>query len=237
MVKQKILLAFALLLLSCLLAGCFNELWYIQRALEYHSLSKVNPKALVFRYELNDKDEAVIIGLHGRKHDNGYEGGQFDLNIPSEVDKYKVTAIDDFAFYNCCNLLSVTITEGVTSIGEHAFEDCSSLRSVNFPDTLINIGGHAFASCNLKSIIIPNSVTSIGWYAFSDNPNLKSVTIPKSVVEIGFLLDDNRNKYYVDGVGIFDNYNNNKDLIIYTPKGSHADSYAKKNNIKVEYIK
>jgi len=237
MVKRKILLSFILLLLSCLLTGCFSDLGYIlQRSVEYYSLPKVNPKALVFAYELNDKNEAVIIGLHGRKHDSGYEGGKFDLKIPSTVDKYKVTAVDDFAFYNCCNFLSVTIAEGVTSIGEHAFEACPSLRSVNFPDTLITIGGHAFVSCDLKSIIIPNSVTSIGWYAFSNNPNLKSATIPESVVELGFLLDDNGNKYYVDGVGIFGNYNYNKDLIVYTPKGSHVDSYAKKNNIKVEYI-
>ena len=93
--------------------------------------------------------------------------------IPSFVEYngiiYSVTSIDDYAFYNCSSLTSVTISTSVTSIGDYAFSGCSSLSSITIPDGVTSIGAYAFYNCSsLESITISAGVTSIGNYAFKN---------------------------------------------------------------------
>lgn len=90
-----------------------------------------------------------------------------------------LTAIDDQAFYNCNNLLSIEIPQNVQSIGSESFF-CqyyipdpgttiynSSLISVILPNGLKSIGTKSFAYCEqLKNIKFPNSILSIGTAAF-----------------------------------------------------------------------
>lgn len=59
----------------------------------------------------------------------------------------------------------------LTSIGYTAFWDCDDLLSVSIPNTVTEIEGHevfgAFRDCsNLASITLGNSIKSIGWNAF-----------------------------------------------------------------------
>lgn len=106
---------------------------------------------------------SVIIGF------SKYSGS---VTIPSSVTYndivYSVTSIDHHAFYNCSDLISVTIPNSVTYIGEQAFYGCSSLTSVTIPNSVTYIDEQAFSGCSgLTSINIPESVTSIGYNAFS----------------------------------------------------------------------
>lgn len=55
-----------------------------------------------------------------------------------------VTAIGDYAFYNCTALTSVTIPEGITSIGYAAFYNCSKLQPTTLPQSIIKLGDYAF---------------------------------------------------------------------------------------------
>lgn len=66
------------------------------------------------------------------------------MTIPSEVNGRKVTVINGNAFYNCDNITSVTIPDGVTEIGSKAFSGCSGLKSIELPDSATNIGDVAF---------------------------------------------------------------------------------------------
>ena len=73
-----------------------------------------------------------------------------------------VTSIGEYAFYDCSDLMSVTIGNGVTSIGGRAFGYCSSLESVMIPDSVTSIGSQAFSNCSdLTNMTIPNSVEYI----------------------------------------------------------------------------
>ena len=95
------------------------------------------------------------------------------------------TSIPNGGFYNCKNLISVTIPDGITSIGTGAFQGCESLTTIRLPSGITEIPASAFSDCiNLTTITIPDSVTSIGEGAFSGCINLNNLTIPDNIKEI-----------------------------------------------------
>ena len=94
--------------------------------------------------------------------------------------------IDDYAFWDCSDLVAIALPDGITYIGKSAFSGCSSLTSIVIPNSVTSIGEGAFGGCtSLTSITIPNSVTSIENDTFGGCISLTSVTIPDSVTSIG----------------------------------------------------
>ena len=97
------------------------------------------------------------------------------------------SSISSYAFYDCSDIASITISDSVTSIEERAFYYCTGLTSITIPSSVKSIGECAFYKCTgLTSIVIPNSVTSIGSSAFFYCTGLTSITIPDSVTSIDF---------------------------------------------------
>ena len=103
-------------------------------------------------------------------------------NIVYNGKTYKVTSIEEGAFYGCESLTSIVIPDSVISIGEEAFSDTnliqeengiyyvdkwvvgcdSSLNHVKLRNNTVGIAHNAFASCcSLTSITIPDSVKNI----------------------------------------------------------------------------
>ena len=115
----------------------------------------------------------------------GYSGAETELVLPNGYngEKYEIR---EYAFSDCKDLTSITISDSVTSIGSSAFYGCSNLISVTIGSGVTSIGISSFSGCNsLTSITIPDSVTSIGNSAFYNCRSLTSVTIPDSVTSIG----------------------------------------------------
>ena len=109
-----------------------------------------------------DGDEKILVA---------YRGTNTELVLPSYI-----TKINQYAFYLCAGLTSVTIPDSVTSIGSDAFSGCKGLTSITIPDSVTSIGNRAFEYCTgLTNVTIPNSVTSIGDWAFYGCSGLKTV--------------------------------------------------------------
>ena len=94
-----------------------------------------------------------------------------DITIPASVVNngvtYQVTRLGHYAFFNCGELTSVTLPEGLTEIGESAFYFCDHMEYIELPNSLVKIGEYAFqGSRAVTSFYIPRNVTSIAKNAF-----------------------------------------------------------------------
>lgn len=128
-------------------------------------------------------------------NDNTYSGS---VTIPSSVTyggkTYSVTAIGDWAFYQCSALTSVTIPNIVTTIGNGSFVYCSALTSVVIPNSVTTIDMSAFALCYaLREVTLGSGLTYIYGGAFYQCPSLISViclaTTPPTMEDSG-VFDD-----------------------------------------------
>ena len=70
--------------------------------------------------------------------------------------------IGNNAFYNCCNLSSVTFSKNLKSIGDFAFSGCPKLTSIIIPKNLDDIGICAFDNEQSTDNVITISTDSVG---------------------------------------------------------------------------
>lgn len=104
-----------------------------------------------------------------------------ELVIPDAV-----TAINDYAFYQCSNITGLTVGNGVTAIGSSAFGGCKNLKSVTLGANVTSIGDSAFLECSsLENLVIGENVKLIDEYAFTRCAAIKYLSIPASVEVIG----------------------------------------------------
>lgn len=76
-------------------------------------------------------------------------------------------SIEDRAFYECSNLVSITLPNGITQIKDYTFYGCANLDNFIIPNCVTSIGEYAFYNCNkLTQIIIPSNVATIKHSAF-----------------------------------------------------------------------
>lgn len=96
------------------------------------------------------------------------------VNIPNTV-----TAIEDAAFEDCHQLLSIVLPDSIKEIGHSAFYGCNHLKELNLPRYINGIHIHTFRDCRaLEKVYIPSGVEYIGLGAFSDCSALTSIVIP-----------------------------------------------------------
>ena len=146
-------------------------------------------------YDVTDTTSKTIAVTYNK--DYKYTGA---VTIPENVryngNIYKVTTIENMAFWKCCDLTSVTIPNSVTTIGRKAFTGCTSLTSITIPNSVTSIERSALVGCsNLESIVVKSGNTK---YDSRNNCNAiietatntlvagcKNTIIPNSVTTIG----------------------------------------------------
>ena len=111
-------------------------------------------------------------------------------NIPETVTynetTYSVTSIEEWAFYNCSSLTSVTMANSVISIGNGTFYNCRSLTYISIGNSLTYIGYDAFYNCSSLNTLNFNAINCNDFYnlsPFFDCP-ITTINIGDSVQRI-----------------------------------------------------
>jgi len=108
--------------------------------------------------------DAVFGYIFGRTNSTGvvqyFNGSQgYYYAIPDSL-RYVVLTDDElvpmYAFYNCRNIISVVLNEGITTIGEFAFANMESITELTIPKSVNTIGQGALNKCiSLETLTIP----------------------------------------------------------------------------------
>lgn len=169
----------------------------------------VTGEEFVEEYVTDDGLEYAIVD--GEVTITGYKGAAEEFTIPSEIDGYPVTSIDEGAFQNCNNITSITISDNVKCIGDKAFYYCENLQRISISDSVEEVGSQAFDFTGyyndennwdgdflyIDSILVSSKYSSIENYSIKEgtrviaenafvraDSNLKSITIPQSTIYI-----------------------------------------------------
>lgn len=131
---------------------------------------------------------------------NAILGASPELEIPSEIDGYTVTALSGSAFSFAKNITSITLPPTLNMIADGAFSPCTALQTVNISDI------NAWLAIDFKSqsaspmyrarqillngqpifeIIIPDGVTEIKDYAFYNFRSINTVRFSSDVASVG----------------------------------------------------
>ena len=109
-----------------------------------------------------------------------YLGDEAHVVVPEEV-----TIIGEDAFYDCQNMVSITLPKGIQSIGSGAFGYCCNLEEIVLSEELKAIGNGAFRGSGVKRITWPKGLQTIGNSAFYWCSGLTSVALPEGLEVIG----------------------------------------------------
>lgn len=154
-----------------------------------------------------------------------------------------VSVVGKYAFSQCANLTSITLSQGVTTIGQGAFQGCVTLSAINIPSSVTDIENYAFFGCsNLLSVNLPQGLSSLGDGLFANCNKLTSISIPESVTSIG---TDNfgscsslasidvavGNPSYLSVDGIL--YNKAKTSLIFYPRGKAESTYVMPSTVTI----
>jgi len=150
--------------------SCFNNC----TSLKTFIVSADNPNYSAVGGVLFNKDKTTLLKCPQAK------SGEY--TIPSTVN-----TINDYAFYGCSSITSVSLPNSITSIGVYAFDGCTSLSSpITIPTGVKVVSNYAFAYCSaLTSVTIPEGVEEIGDYAFQYCTSLKEQILPSTINKLG----------------------------------------------------
>ena len=131
------------------------------------------------KYKVTGAKEVSVIGLAKE---------EVEIKIPSAVSisgkAYKVTSVQEKAFYQNEDIVSIAIGNNVIYIGKYVFYQCPNLEAVKFGKRVAVISTCAFTQCpNLENVTLPSSIRKIGAKAFYQCTSIKALKINGSVLE------------------------------------------------------
>ena len=141
--------------------------------------------------------------------------------IPEIFDGYPVTKIRAKAFAGNDKLTRICISRSIRSIEAEAFRDCHNLFDIEIPAGVAEIGTDAFKHCGRKE----DEELSRGMTAHSRR-DLEYM--------FGWGYEAVESKMIAYQTGVYDGYL--YEITAAVARGSYAEAYCKKNNIKYRYM-
>ena len=110
-----------------------------------------------------------------------YTGRLVPQHVTHVIIDKSVDEIEDNAFEDCENLLTVDTHNGIRRIGKQAFWRCKSLRRINIK-SVVEVDVLAFNQCeNLESVEFGDRLVAIGDGAFDRCKSLKHLKLPSII--------------------------------------------------------
>lgn len=111
----------------------------------------------------------------------GYTGADREIVVPDTIEERPVTTIGEEAFSGY-DLVSIVLPDTLKTIEKDAFYQCTNLKSIEVPDGVTEIGTRAFDKCEeLINVNLPDTLTLLDSAAFYECISLKEITIPKNL--------------------------------------------------------
>ena len=157
-----------LTLMSCLVANAYD---FMEGGIAYNINSDGNSVTVTYTH-----------------YGNNYPGVT-SMAIPANVfhasKQYAVTAIGDYAFYECEALMSLSMPLSVKTVGDYAAFGCEKLGSLTIGSNVTAIGQYAFSETDLTTVELPLSVKSLGNYAFASCKKVTFLNTGNGLEQIG----------------------------------------------------
>jgi len=189
-------------------------------------------------YEYSIEDGYVII--------NKYYGNEAHVTVPKVIDGKPVKVIDEDAFNQCTDLLTIELPETLTHIYGAPFYRCYWLEYVNIPKNVAYIDSGAFFRCpSLENIFVDKAnpyYADINGVLYSKNlteliiypegKTDKDFVVPDSVIKIhdafGYhpLVETITIPATVKEMPDYDMFIYPEDITLIVKKGSVAEAYA-----------
>lgn len=133
----------------------------------------------IFEYSLT-ANNTIEIGL------TAYGKTLSNIEVPTSINGFPVTAIKTEAFAYTANIRSVKLPETITTIGNKAFWSCTNIESVNLPNSITELGNGTFYACaKLKKIVLPPLLTYTTYEMFLNCSMLEEVIFLGDIITIG----------------------------------------------------
>lgn len=183
---------------------------------------------------------------------NRYLGSDINVKIPSQLDNSYVQKIGTEAFYQCVDIVSISLPDTITEIESSAFYKCYSLSAINLTKNIRKIGENPFFRCtSLDSIIVDRENEDYSdidgvlfnkdqteLIAYPEGKQEVSYNIPSSVISISdgaFGYKTNLKTIFIpSGVTKMPDYNlfiYSEEITLKVESDSAAEQYAKKYDI------
>ena len=102
--------------------------------------------------ELSEKEAAKVTNI-----ERNFFGDYASVVTSFDELKYftNLSEIREKAFFECINIVAITLPNSLTSLWGHAFANCGNLSKINIPNSLVSIEYNAFGGCGkIKDVYI-----------------------------------------------------------------------------------